>query len=195
MIAWQDVPGYFDFGDIYDLAVEEAEDGDALVEVGAWFGRSSLYMAQRIKDSGKDLRFYTVDKWHRYHENEHLFAPDATGTHAELIRRHGSPFQVFAHFLEQSGLADYVRVMRMGSAEARPFFDTGSLRMVYIDGDHTAEACREDLRWDIKVQRGGIFAGHDYCPEWPGVARAVDEVLKPHFPVEIRGNSWFVRIP
>ncbi len=197
MITWQDVPGYFDFQGIYDQAIEEAQPGDTLVEVGTWFGRSALYMAEKIKASGKDLRFYVVDKWHRYHENEHLFAPDATGPHAELIRQHGSPFQVFAYFLEQSGLAEYIRVLRMGSEEASSLFPWGRCRMVFIDGDHAFENCLDDLiNWHWAIQDGGIFAGHDYG-SWPGVTRAVDAFLKEadeeEGAFEVRGNNWFVR--
>ena len=38
--TWQDIPGFFDFADIYDQAVDEAKDGDTLIEVGAFLGKS-----------------------------------------------------------------------------------------------------------------------------------------------------------
>ena len=61
--TWQDIPGFFDFQDIYDQAVEEAKDGDTLIEVGAFLGKSAAYMAEQIKLSGKDLRLFVVDSW------------------------------------------------------------------------------------------------------------------------------------
>src|SRR5579863_7602837 len=61
--TWRDIPGFFDFQDIYDQAVAEARDSDTLIEVGTFLGKSAAYMAERIKESGKDLRFFVVDSW------------------------------------------------------------------------------------------------------------------------------------
>ena len=55
------------------------------------------------------------------------------------------------------------------------------LDFIYIDGDHRYEGCRTDLQLARrKVKRGGIIAGHDYCDQFPGVIRAVDELSKEH---------------
>ena len=62
-MTWEDVPGFFDFQAVYDMAVDTAEDVDTLVEVGTLFGKSAVYMAAKIKASGKNLSFYVVDKW------------------------------------------------------------------------------------------------------------------------------------
>ena len=73
--TWQDIPGFFDFQDIYDQAVDEAKDGDTLIEVGAFLGKSAAYMAEQIKLSGKDLRLFVVDSWDENGLREVVDAP------------------------------------------------------------------------------------------------------------------------
>jgi predicted O-methyltransferase YrrM len=66
----------------------------------------------------------------------------------------------------------------MTTNEAVKLFDDESLDAVFIDADHSYEAVKLDIQnWMPKVRRGGILAGHDYVPSWPGVVRAVDELL------------------
>jgi hypothetical protein len=70
------------------------------------------------------------------------------------------------------------RLMRMLTSEAAKVF-RGPVDFLFVDADHSYESAREDLRdWFAFVRPGGIVAGHDYGqPLWPGVQRAVDEVL------------------
>jgi hypothetical protein len=71
------------------------------------------------------------------------------------------------------------RVINAPSVEAAGEVPDESLDFVFIDADHTYEACRADiLAWAPKVKRTGWIAGHDYH-EFPGVKKAVDEVLGP----------------
>src|SRR5579875_2875650 len=63
MDSYKQVPGWFDFADIYDHIIARARDGAVFVEVGAYLGRSSLYLASRIQASGKRIRVYVVDLW------------------------------------------------------------------------------------------------------------------------------------
>jgi predicted alpha/beta hydrolase family esterase len=69
------------------------------------------------------------------------------------------------------------------------------LDFVFIDADHKYESVKADIAaWLPKVRPGGHIAGHDYHSDWPGVQKAVDEVLgKGKFVV--RGHSWFCGIP
>lgn len=52
--------------------------------------------------------------------------------------------------------------------------------MVYIDGDHSAEAVIKDIDIATKfVRSGGYIAGHDYAgPATPGVKEVVDATFK-----------------
>jgi len=53
------------------------------------------------------------------------------------------------------------------------------LDFIYIDGDHTYEGVKFDLSRAIdKVKVNGYICGHDYCDNFVGVVRAVDEFCK-----------------
>ena len=41
--------------------VSKAQDGDHFVEIGTLLGQSTSYMGQLIKDSGKDIKFDSID--------------------------------------------------------------------------------------------------------------------------------------
>ena len=59
--SWDQVPGFFDFAAVYDAAVAAGQDGDVFVEIGCLAGRSTCYLASRIKESGKAITLYAVD--------------------------------------------------------------------------------------------------------------------------------------
>jgi len=192
--TWRDIPGFFDFEDIYDQAVSEAHNGDILIEVGTFLGKSAAYMADRIKASGKELQFFCVDRW-----DEKQYAqwwidirknPPAPWPCEEL---NGKPLQdAFWHCMERVGHGHQSVIWKSSIEAARMFVDE-SLRFVFIDADHNYSGIHTDiLAWRGKVRPGGILAGHDYrVKAWPDVARAVDEQFSK---VEHRNNSWLVRL-
>lgn len=187
MISWQDVPGYFDFQDVYDEAVATAPTGSTLIELGTMFGKSAFYLAQKIKESEKDLHLCVVDTWQPfwgadYAENQHV------------CEKHGSLFQAFAYYLEHSGFSNKIQVLRMDSAKAAQHFVNVPVHFVFVDADHSYDGCKRDiLAWLPRLRRRSIIAGHDYTPQWQGVQAAVEETFR-GYGFEIRNNSWLVRL-
>ena len=75
------------------------------------------------------------------------------------------------------------RVIRKFSADAVKDFEDKSLDWVYIDGNHSYEACLEDLRlWSDKVGDDGLLCGHDFAAHSGassmGVVEAVRDFVK-----------------
>jgi cephalosporin hydroxylase len=68
-------------------------------------------------------------------------------------------------------------VIYKGSSES--FFkdlSDGYLDFVYIDADHSYNGVKSDLENSYsKVKVGGFIAGHDYCQNFQGVIKAVNE--------------------
>ena len=66
---------------------------------------------------------------------------------------------------------------------------------VYIDGLHTYEGCKSDIKdyYGI-VKPGGWLCGHDYCERWPGVIKAVDEFAKGKEVKTFQDTSWAVML-
>lgn len=53
------------------------------------------------------------------------------------------------------------------------------LDFVYIDGNHSGTAVREDIEaWAPKVVSGGIIAGHDFTGRWPSLRHEVISYCK-----------------
>ena len=80
--------------------------------------------------------------------------------------------------LVQGGYGGRGNLIKAWSVDAARTFGDASLDFVFIDADHTAPGIRADIAaWAPKVRAGGFITGHDYCPAFPDVVRAVDELL------------------
>lgn len=64
--------------------------------------------------------------------------------------------------------------VRATSMEAFASLSLLPFDMLFVDGDHSYEACLFDIRaWSPRILAGGIVCGHDFDPYWPGVIAAV----------------------
>jgi hypothetical protein len=171
---YKTIHGWFDFENVYDMAVAEAPDDGIFVEVGSWHGKSTAYLASRVALARKHIVVYAVDVWLGY--------------------RKGAPVSQFPSFLGNMVLANVIDIvipLRMTSQRATRLFQDEGVDFCFIDAEHTYEAVRDDLAyWFPKVRPGGLFAGHDYHDEFPGVKKAVDEFFPK--PVTVIGRSWLV---
>jgi len=155
---YQSIEGWFDFDDIYELALRRCGSKPArFVEVGAYKGRSTCYMAERIQETHLDIRFDVVD----------TFEGDEDVGRCDL-------WPEFAGNLQRANLLSRMTVHRCRSVEAASSFADQSLDFIFIDARHTFEAVSEDLcAWWPKLRQGGLIAGHDYSNS-PAVRTAVD---------------------
>ncbi len=193
--SWKDIPGFFDFQDIYDIAIQEARDGNGFAEVGCFLGKSIAYMAEGINGSGKQIRLFAVDLWDSedyadwWNKCDHPYPDPPAGLN--LIGK--TLWDGFNYCTAEAGVRECIETVRMKSEAAAETFADGSLSFVFIDADHRYDAVAQDIRsWSSKVKPGGILAGHDYTDEWPGVVKAVDEAFGDR--VQRFGCSWMVRI-
>jgi hypothetical protein len=193
MDHYEQVPGWFDFADIYDHILARARDGAVFVEVGAYLGRSSLYLASRIQWSGKKIRLYVVDLWDGW------LYEDCDEHHSAGAGKENT--DVFWHFIRnvrRAGVEDVICPLKMPSEQAASLFEDGTLDFVFLDADHRYEAVRRDLEvWFPKIKRRGVLGGHDYLhPDFPGVRRAADEFFREQgLPVQVHGTSFLVTKP
>ena len=88
-----------------------------------------------------------------------------------------------------------VRLMRLASVAAAAELREQRFDLVFIDGDHSYEACAADIAaWRGLVREGGWLGGHDYAKaRFPGVTQAVDEVF-PAGVVRGADSTWWVRV-
>ena len=174
------IPGWFKYRRLYDAAIAAAADGAVFVEVGSWKGRSAHYMASRIRESGKRIRFCCVDHW--LGSAEHRDDPDVVG---------GTLYDTFLR--NTASVSGFIEPMRMTSLEAAQQFPEGSCDLVMLEASHDYESVRADIAaWWPKVTPRGVLAGDDYA--WPGVSRAVEEAFGARVKVlgKDKGRHWRV---
>ena len=194
-MTYTDIPGWFDFQELYNEAAEKATNASVLVEVGCWRGRSLAFLAQRLKALGKHPRLFAVDTW-AGSPGEDLMAAEV----AEL----GGPQGLWLEFNDNMigcGIRSMIIPMRMESAQAARFFAPdgtgplpahGEIEFCFIDAGHDLQSMRTDLAaWVPKMKPGGLIAGHDLYLQT--VRQAVEEAFGTSW--ETRGSCWAKRIP
>jgi predicted O-methyltransferase YrrM len=157
---YENIPGWFN-PITYKFMVDFAKSGSTFVEVGVFKGRSAAFMATEIINSGKGIKFYAVD-------------------HFKGSAEHGD----LSDTLLNEAIANLYTVLEAGavsiipepSLSAAEMFPEDSLDFVFIDAAHDYDSVKQDINaWWPRIKSGGIMAGDDYQPSWPGVIQAVNE--------------------
>ena len=135
-----------------------ASKSSSIVEVGSWKGRSTYALAANTAGS-----VVAVDTW--------LGSEEQGGESCKGIMD-----EFYAN------LADYrnINVFQMESLEAAELFALQgcAFDLIFLDARHEYSSIHADiLAWRPLVKEGGILCGHDYHPAWPGVVKAVDELI------------------
>jgi MMP 1-O-methyltransferase len=148
---------------LFELARELACKAPCL-EVGAYCGKSALYLAEGCRASG-GFGLFSVDH-HRgsveQQSGQRYFNPS-------LFDASRSVIDTLPHFLEniaRADLRDYVVPIVADSAIAGRNFPTSSLSLVFIDGGHAREDVESDWQtWGRTIVRGGALCFHDIYPD------------------------------
>jgi predicted O-methyltransferase YrrM len=140
---------YSDLQSLY-LAARDGWGQGAIVEVGAFTGKSAIALASASKRATRE-KLISID-------------PFTEGT-AEVFRRN----------ITSRKLSDYVITKVATSEEAARDFDQ-LIRLIFIDGLHDYGHVKQDIDlWKDRVIEGGILAFHDY--DYTTVRQAVDELI------------------
>ncbi len=152
--------------------------GGAAAELGVAKGAFSAELLQ----SREDFRLYSIDRW--------------AGDRGHNEEEYGEACALLGGFGERS------TIVRKSFDEALADFEPESLDLIYIDGyAHDGQEGGRTLEsWWSRLKVGGIFAGHDYHPDWPATMAAVDAFCAAHgLGVQTTSGdyfpSWYVRKP
>jgi hypothetical protein len=175
---YHQIDGWFDFQNIYSKAVREASDNAHFVEIGSWLGKSTAYMAVEIIRSGKRIKFDVIDTW---------VVPDRLRKYLK-----DPNIDLYAQCMKNlSRVAHVINPIRSFSVDAIKLYADESLDFGFTDADHSYEGASKDIIALLpKIKENGVLAGHDYSKDYPGVIKAVNELLKN---VNIDVNSWWIR--
>jgi hypothetical protein len=148
------------------------------IEVGSWVGATSLLLAEYCE------RVFCVDH----------FSGSADDLTEGYVRRAGGSYRVFRTFCENVGIHLFTKAFPV-IGESGHIASLWPAHLpadaIYLDGGHHFEEISGDIAaWRKHVRKGGILAGHDYSPQFPGVMRAVDEIGKDG----VEGAVWWKRL-
>ena len=168
-LEFNGVPSYwFSYDYLYNSVVDSATEPVEFVEVGAWMGSSTNYMATKIRESKKPIHFTTIDTWK---------GTDDEGIHQNIVGTFNG--DIFYEFVENTVLYENYETIdsiKDTSENAAKLFQNNSVDFIMLDGGHSYESVRDDLKvWYHKVKQGGLIAGDDYRINFPGVTQAADE--------------------
>lgn len=141
-----------------------------IMEIGAWYGRTTYEMAVRFPEK----TFYTVD----WLENEI----------SEREQNARAPIE---------DLCKYARDLPNVSYEYKPsdtinYNNYDNISMIFVDGDHSFEGCYKDTMLALnylKNKPGSILCWHDVRNGTFGVKSVIDKHIAPHYDYNIFDSS------
>lgn len=192
-----------DFADIQEFAIKSAPQGAVIVEVGSFVGESMAYMLDLVKNSGKLLKVYSVDLFdieEMCRDGEHsldMVMNDTGITSRKWMDAHG-PRCMLSDFYKNLRHNDRDKFLTgalvVKSWDAANLFPDKSIYFCFIDAGHTYEALTKDLEaWYPKMQKDGVFAGHDWY-SGEQIRRAVtDFATKNNLQIALTHSSWVLQ--
>jgi hypothetical protein len=170
-------PGWLGEGTERVIAHELSDQTRLVVELGAWLGMSTRYIA----DLAPNATVISVDHWEG--------SPEHRGQ-AEYESILPSLYQSFLSMCWD--YRDRVIPLRMSTLEGLKTIAEHGLEpdLIYIDAEHSFEAVSAELELSHKLFPTARLVGDDY--DWQGVQRAVDEfAVRENFVVERVGmRGW-----
>jgi predicted O-methyltransferase YrrM len=160
-----------DAGALLYFLVRQIIPKPIIVELGAWKGRSTAWLASAVRDRGEG-KVYSVDTWQgtRGHPGE-----------LQLLERYG-PDDLFREFhtnLQRVGLDIFVETIRGETSTVAATWPSRQkeIGLLLIDADHRYAAVRADFeQWSRFVSRGSYIVFDD-VPGWAGPTKLVLEIL------------------
>ncbi len=146
---------------LYRAAATHAAAG-AVLEVGTYCGKSTIYLACAARQAGQVM--ITVDHHHGSEENQ----PGWEYHDPSLVDPRTGRLDTLPQFratLAGLGLDDDVIAVVGRSADVARLW-SAPLGLLFIDGGHTEAAAQADYEgWAPRVARGGALAIHDVFPD------------------------------
>lgn len=170
-----DMGSFPERGFLFQLASDAPENAQ-VIEIGSWMGASTCFLAAGLRGSG--ARIHAVDNFQGL---------STCGEDAAWYNRHfqklgtRSTLEIFRANFAALGLSSRAEPVVSDSLAAAQTMASrqGQFDLIFIDGDHSYEACRADIAaWTPFLRPGGVIAFHDFGSRASGVTQAIFEAVK-----------------
>ncbi len=149
-----------DEASLLETLASKVTDG-CIVEIGSFRGKSTVRLANGARLSGCEV--YAIDPHDPFNDNGTWFGIEDRA--------------VFLKNILDAGVADIVKPVFLKSHVAGGCGWKEPIGLLFIDGDHTYEGVKRDIKcWVKHVVNGGLIAFHDSWFEH--VSRAISELLE-----------------
>ncbi len=148
-----------------------------VVEIGAYTGRTTVFMAKVLQLLEKRVPILSIDPFERV-QLDPLNPQGIYSAYLDTIRAYN--------------VEDVCLPLAAFSQDAAPVVPD-KIGVLVIDGSHHYPAVTKDLAlYGPKVLPGGFLFIDDYGPAYPDIVRAVDEYFAPGCPFTMLHKSYFV---
>lgn len=137
-----------------------------VAEIGVVEGYTSFHVSHQCASV---VKYYMIDPWK-------VRTGDGTGKRASITQARWD--KMYNDICVKFSVDNRFEIIRMGPAQAVKLFDPESLDVVFINSIHSYDIVKRDIKlWLPIVNIGGVLCGEAYVGRFPGVKRAVDEIL------------------
>ncbi len=173
--------GMMDEGELQYLAGTLAaypwHTASIVVEIGAYTGRTTVFMAKVLQLLGKRIPILSIDAFDRVQPN----ALNPQGNYAAYLET------IRTHNVENICLP-----LAAFSQDAAPVVPD-RIGVLVLDGGHHYPVITNDLAlYGVKLLPGGFLFIDDYGPAYPDIVREVDEYFVAESSFTILHKSYFV---
>ena len=167
---------FLGFINLLNTVVNNVGKNSIMIEIGSFMGESTMLFASTCYFD----KIYSIDPY------------DGDDMGIEVHFNNWNFVQ--EQFKINTRYFDYIEQINDYSQNTYNQFQDNSIDFIYIDADHTYESVKRAIELFIpKLKKGGIIGGHDYSDDWPGVKRAVTEIIgKPTW--YFKDTSWLHKI-
>lgn len=132
--------GGFDYDLFYSEMVDKF-DNAKFIEIGSFKGGSTVFMASKIKEKNKNIKFYSVDFFQPYI----MKGQPNQGSYSEYI-------------VNISPVKEFIITIVGESSEVSKQFEKETFDFIFIDGNHDYDWVVKDISaWFPKIKTLGVF--------------------------------------
>jgi predicted O-methyltransferase YrrM len=157
--AYHKIPGWFNYAEMYDLAIENIPENGKFLEIGCFLGKSTHYLCTNLINAGReDVTVYGLDTFRGSTEHKFLDKITEDGSFYETTKQNLQYFigRNQCHLIES----------RSDNQETIDRFEDKTFDVIMVDGAHEYDAVLEDIQnWWPKVKDGGIMLLDDMYME------------------------------
>lgn len=163
-------------GALMEYILDKLSEDLKIVEIGVYKGRGTAMWNVQLINKGYTYTYDAIDTF-------------------EGSVEHGHRPELYEDALNNlKPILEKINIVKGKSIDISKTYKDKSLDVIYIDASHDYNNVKQDIdSWLPKLKDKGIICGDDYINGWPGVIKAVDEVLGKEN-IMVIGNQQWIKI-